>query len=111
MATPAASEPTAGLPSPSDPRLAAALAVIWKHGLFPSLVAVAFAYLLYSLAGTFTRQLEAVDRRLDAHQSSMEQSDAARALSLSQQNLRLKGICYGVTKEGSPARAFCDGTE
>ena len=118
-------EPTptsTGLLSPADPRLAAVLAVVWRHGLFPSLVAFAFAFLLYTVAMSYTRQLEAVERkihehqvaverRFDAHQASMIDGDHARALTLKQQNLRLKGICYGVTEEGSSARSFCDGSE
>jgi hypothetical protein len=84
------------------------LAVIWKHGLFPSLVAFAFAYLLYSLAGAFSRQLEAIELKIDAHQKAMDASDAARTMVDRQQNQRLKGICYGVTEDGSRARAFCD---
>ena len=125
MAAPAPEPPTptsTGLSTPADPRLAAVLAVVWRHGLFPSLVAGAFAYLLYTVASSYTRQLEAVERKVDAyqvlvaqkfdaHQASMVEGDHARALTLKQQNLRLKGICYGVTEEGSSARSFCDGSD
>lgn len=108
--------PTATVPSsPGDPRLAAALAIIWKHGLFPTIVAAAFIYLLWSLASGFARQveangrhLEALEQKVDQHQHAMERSDAATAAAIQRQSNRLRGICYGVTEDGSRARAFCD---
>jgi hypothetical protein len=101
--------------SPGDPKLQAVLAIIWKHGLFPSLVAFAFAYLLYSLAVSFTNKLEAIDvnldsldRKIEAHQAAMDRMTLERATVDRAQSSRLKGICYGVTDENSRARALCD---
>jgi hypothetical protein len=100
-----------GPSSPSDPRVAALLGLIWRHGLFPTIVAGAFLFLLWSLAGNFTRSLEALERKVDVHQAAMEAADAATAAAIARQGQRLKGICYGVTEEGSRARAFCDEAE
>lgn len=108
MAEPAPTPPVRPSSLPTDPRLGAALAILWRHGLFPTVVAAAFLFLLYSLATGYSRELEALGRKVDAHQRAMEQSDAATAAAIQRQSNRLKGICYGVTEDGSRARAFCD---
>jgi hypothetical protein len=108
-------DPSPGPSSPADLRVAALLSLVWRYGLFPTIVAGAFLYLLYSLATGFSRAIEAIDRKVDAHQAAMDKAtaaaaaaDASTASAIERQGQRLKGICYGVTEEGSRARAFCD---
>jgi hypothetical protein len=111
----AADQRPTGLSSPADPRLAAVLALVWKFGLYPVAVLAACAYLLVQFADSdkaLLAQLQAslnhLSAKLEAHQAAMDRVEAERAASARQQSQRLKGICYGVTEEGSRARAFCD---
>jgi hypothetical protein len=82
--------------------------MIWRHGLFPTIVAGAFLYLLYSMANVYSMKLDALGLKLDAHQAAMDRAEADRAITNRAQAQRLKGICYGVTEDGSRARALCD---
>jgi hypothetical protein len=99
-----------GLSSPADPRLAAVLALVWRFGLYPVALVALSAFLLWRLTGLDKVQaaLEHLSAKLDAHQAAMDRTELARAAAADQQSRRLRGICYGVTDEGSRARAFCD---
>jgi hypothetical protein len=103
-----------GLSSPADPKVAAVLALVWKFGLYPVALLLICGYLLVRVVASSdgVEQLESsihdLSAKLEAHQAAMDRAELARAAAALQQSRRLKGICYGVTEEGSRARAFCD---
>lgn len=97
---------------------------MWSPGQVRSFVTVAAKYgglgalgiyLAVLLAGKFDDRLAAaevelrtVSHKLDAHNKAMEGAEAVRQAEQRIEALKLKGICYGVTEEGSQARSFCE---